>query len=384
LLWLYGGSMNHSGASLTEFFRRYESRGEPLALATIVATVGSTYQKPGAQMLIAGDGHAAGLLSGGCLESDLMERARTVLATGKALRVEYDTRSSDDVIWGIGLGCEGAMSIVLTRLDRENEYQPFAFIETCRRDDVGAAFALVARSSDPGQPLGTAYWSGATERAPREIANAIANTSVQIARARRNHRSSLLHAATTVEANGIAALVAPIELPPRLLVLGAGPDAMPLVEIAGLMNWRITVLDHRPAYAAAERFPRAHRVAVRAAAELHAEIAAARYDAAVVMSHHLLSDQQYLAALAESDIPYVGLLGPAPRRARLMSEIGDKAAKLGERLYGPIGLDIGARTPETIALAIVSEIQAVLAGRHGEPFREQAEEEEPRKTAKKK
>ena len=365
--------MNHSGASLTEFFRRYESRGEPLALATIVATVGSTYQKPGAQMLIAGDGRAAGLLSGGCLESDLMERARTVLATGEAMRVEYDTRSSDDVIWGIGLGCEGAMSIVLTRLDRENQYQPFAFIDACRRDDIAASFALIARSEDAAHPLGTAYWPGATEHAPREIANAIANTSLLGARTRRNQRNSQLRTATTVEANGVTALVAPIELPPRLLVLGAGPDAMPLVEIAGLMNWRITVLDHRPAYAVAERFPRAGRVAVNAAAELHAELAAARYDAAVVMSHHLVSDQKYLAALAESDIPYIGLLGPAPRRARLMSEIGAQAAKLGDRLYGPVGLDIGAKTPETIALAIVSEIQAVLAGRHGEPFREQPE-----------
>jgi xanthine/CO dehydrogenase XdhC/CoxF family maturation factor len=376
--------MNHSGESLTEFFRSYESRGEPLALATIVETVGSTYQKPGAQMLIAGDGRVAGLLSGGCLEADLMERARSVLATGEAMRVEYDTRSSDDVIWGIGLGCEGAMSIVLTRLNRENQYQPLAFIEACRRDDIAAGFAIIARSEDAARPLGTAYWPGATEQAPGEVASAIANASIPSARTRRNQRNPLRRIATTVEAGGVTALVAPIELPPRLLVLGAGPDAMPLVEIAGLMNWRITVLDHRPAYAVAERFPRARRVALNAAAALHAELAAARYDAAVVMSHHLVSDQNYLAALAESDIPYIGLLGPAPRRARLMSEIGDKAAKLGDRLYGPIGLDIGATTPETIALAIVSEIQAVLAGRHGEPFRERAEEEEPRRTAKKK
>ena len=265
------------------------------------------------------------------------------------------------------------MSIVLTRLDRENQYQPFAFIDACRRDDIAASFALIARSQDAAHPLGTAYWPGATEHAPREIANAIANTSLLRARTRRNQRNSQLRTATTVEANGVTALVAPIELPPRLLVLGAGPDAMPLVEIAGLMNWRITVLDHRPAYAVAERFPRAGRVAVNAAAELHAELAAARYDAAVVMSHHLVSDQKYLAALAESDIPYIGLLGPAPRRARLMSEIGAQAAKLGDRLYGPIGLDIGAKTPETIALAILSEIQAVLTGCSAGSFRDRNE-----------
>jgi xanthine/CO dehydrogenase XdhC/CoxF family maturation factor len=84
----------------------------------------------------------------------------------------------------------------------------------------------------------------------------------------------------------------------------------------------------------------------------------------------LHSDQLYLAALAESTISYIGLLGPAPRRARLMSELKDRARALDGRLFGPIGLDIGAKTPESIALAIVSEVQAVLAGKSGRSFRE--------------
>src|SRR4030095_4802860 len=115
--------MNHSGFSLGDFFRAARDRGEPLVLATVARTLGSTYRKAGAQMLIAGDGRAAGLLSGGCLEADLMERARAVLA-GTPVVVDYDTRSSDDVIWGIGLGCEGAMTILLTRLAPPNDYHP--------------------------------------------------------------------------------------------------------------------------------------------------------------------------------------------------------------------------------------------------------------------
>jgi xanthine/CO dehydrogenase XdhC/CoxF family maturation factor len=346
--------MNHSGALPSDFLRRYADRGEPLALATIVETLGSTYRKAGAQMLIAGDGRAAGLLSGGCLEADLMERARGVLHTGTAARVEYDTRSSDDLIWGIGLGCEGAMSILLTRLDRANGYQPSAFMEQCRREDRPASIAIVTRSSDSAIPLGTAYWPQAPLAMPAAIATA-------------------LHGATPptparIETGDFDALVIPVELPPRLLVLGAGPDAMPLVEIAGMMGWRVTVLDHRPAYAVAERFPRAHRVALNPAGELAQVLRTERYDAAVVMSHHLLSDQAYLNSLADSTIGYIGLLGPAPRRVRLLSEIGAKAELLKTRLHGPIGLDIGAKTPETIALAIVSEIQAALAGRPGGSF----------------
>src|SRR3954469_19767420 len=121
--------MNHRGISLEDFFDQGVARGLPLVLATIVETIGSTYRKAGAQMLIAADGSAAGLLSGGCLEADLMERARAVLESGDAVIAEYDTRSSDDILWGIGLGCEGAMRILLTRLDVQNEYQPFAFQE---------------------------------------------------------------------------------------------------------------------------------------------------------------------------------------------------------------------------------------------------------------
>jgi xanthine/CO dehydrogenase XdhC/CoxF family maturation factor len=347
--------MNHSGFSLGDFFRTCRDRGEPLVLATVTRTLGSTYRKAGAQMLFAGDGRAAGLLSGGCLETDLMERARAVLA-GSPVVVDYDTRSSDDLIWGIGLGCEGAMTILMLRLDRANDYQPFTFVEDARRRGMPGNFALVTHSTNATYPLGAAFRSNATAVLPAGVADVL-------------HATAMLRSATTVETAGATFLIAPIELPPRLLVLGAGPDAMPLVEIAGLMNWHVTVLDHRPAYAVAERFPRAQRVALNPAAELPAELRAARYDAAIVMSHHLVSDQAYLAALAGHDgIPYVGLLGPAPRRARLMQELGPDAQGLQGRLHGPIGLDIGAKSPETIALAIVSEIQAVLAGRPGGSF----------------
>lgn len=360
--------MNHSGAPPSEFFQHHLERGEPLVLATVVQTLGSTYRKAGAQMLIAADGRATGLLSGGCLEADLMERARGVLDSGKALIVDYDTRSSDDILWGIGLGCEGAMTILLTRLDRGNGYQPLAFAAQCRREDVSAKFALVAQSTNPAYPLGSAYWPGAAGNIPPAVLDALAvPTRVAPSAEDRSIQRGKNHA-QRVAADGATFLIVPIQLPPRLLVLGAGPDAMPLVEIAGLMGWHVTVFDHRPAYAIAARFPRAQRVALNPATDLAPRLQTTSYDAAVVMSHHLLSDQAYLATLADSAIPYIGLLGPAPRRTRLMSEIGDKAAALSGRLRGPIGLDLGASTPETIALAIVSEIQAVLTGRAGGSF----------------
>src|ERR1044072_8464573 len=166
-------SLIHSGICLDDFFRTYASRGEPLVLATVIQTLGSTYRKAGAQMLIAADGRVAGLLSGGCLEADLMERARGVLDSGETATVHYDTRSSDDVIWGIGLGCEGAMTILLSRLDRSNDYQPFAFAAQCRYDQLDARFALVTESRNPRYRPGAALWSNSKQCAPLEVTNAM-------------------------------------------------------------------------------------------------------------------------------------------------------------------------------------------------------------------
>lgn len=355
--WNNAPNVNHRLSTLSEFFRQHRARREPLVLATIAHTLGSTYRKAGVQMLLAADGSASGLLSGGCLEADLMEHARKVLDTGQGLRIEYDTRGSDDPLWGIGLGCEGAMQILLTRLDADNDYQPFAHADASRETHTATSFALVTESSNSAHPLGKAYWPGSNAAPPATVAAALTAAA-----------ASGQQRVASEQAEGATFLIVPVTMPTRLLVLGAGPDAMPVVEIAGLLGWQVTVADHRPAYVVADRFPRAHRVMLNAASALPQLIAGERFDAAVVMSHHLHSDEAYLRGLADSAIPYLGLLGPAPRRARLMNDIGEKAQGLLGRLHGPIGLDIGANTPESIALAIVSEIQAVLAGREGGSF----------------
>jgi len=339
-----------NAASLIEFFEAQRTQGKPLVLATIVRTIGSTYRKPGAHMLIAADGSAAGLLSGGCAESDLIERAQRVLASGHAELAEYDTRGSDDVIWGIGLGCEGAMQILLTRLDQNNRYQPYAAITASVQAQRRGAFALSVDAATLGQ-----HWHSLQSELPAEL---------------RDHMQTVIatRAADTVTINGKPVFVAPVELPPRLLILGAGADAMPVCEIAGLLGWQVTLADHRPAYAVAERFPRAHQVILSAAKELTGKLELNDCDAAVVMSHHLPTDQTYLSALADSNVAYVGLLGPPARRTRLLAEIGARATRLSGRLAGPVGLDIGAKTPEAIALAIVAEIHAHLHRRGGGSF----------------
>ena len=240
------------------------------------------------------------MLSGGCLEGDLAIRARAVLDSGKPQLATYDL-GQDEELWGLGVGCEGVMRILLQALD-EN-YEPFAEV-------VGILLG----------------------EEPREVALEL------------------------YESVSITPL-------PRLLVLGGGPDAEPVVRIASELGWRSTVCDHRPAYIAAGQFDTAEASHCVDADNVGVVADLSRFEMAIVMSHHLVSDLAYLRQLAGTHIPYIGLLGPAARRDRLLRELGADATKLEGRLHGPAGLDIGGRGPASIALSIVAEMHAAYYGK---------------------
>ena len=322
---------------LLPLYDRARLANEPLVLATVIRTGGSTYAKPGAQMLIASDGEYAGLLSGGCLEGDLREHAREVAATGKGRIVSYDLRSSTDQLFGLGAGCEGAMDILLSRVSAPEHWQPLADMAEALSQRTGAALCIRGREQQSG-------------------------ISARVL------LSGERHAAAAPP--GVEVFVAAVTPPPHLLLLGGGPDARPVATLAAFLGWRITAVDHRAAYLAPERFPPATTLLEVRAADIADAITLADFSAAIVMSHHLDSDLHYLRALAASSVPYVGLLGPAARREQLLDSLGADAAKLHGRLRAPVGLDIGGRTPESIALSIVSEVHAALTGHTGRPFSE--------------
>ena len=344
--------------SLETLLERHRVLAAPCALATIVATAGSTYRKAGARMLIEADGRMTGLLSGGCLEGDLRERAQAVLASGVAEIVEYDMRSADDLIFGIGAGCEGAMRILVEPAPAGGAAAA-ALAKASAITMAGCGAALLVGIEGPADTLGTRAWpaaDGLTLDAP--LAKACAEVIAVGA-----SRSARFSGAGQPREAWIQYL-APV---PRVVICGGGPDAVPLAELFAVLGMAVTVIDHRPAYAIAERFPRA-RVVLATPAEMAAQLNLDGCLAAVVMSHHLLSDAGYLRALAASAVPYVGLLGPRARRERLLGDLGDLAPRLVSRLRGPIGLDIGAVTPESIALAIAAEVHAFAAGRAGGAF----------------
>jgi xanthine dehydrogenase accessory factor len=345
---------------LLPLFERERAAGRALSLGMLVHTAGSTYRKAGALILIATNGEYAGLISGGCLEGDLREHARAVIADGTPRTVRYDMRGEEEALWGLGLGCEGAMDILLLRVSAENGWQPLAYLASALAAHQPTAVGVVVESELPQLPSGTlALPAGgrATTLAAAELAAAeLAAAEVD---------QALTHAAADGQSRWVVGsawklFVMPLSLPPRILLLGAGPDAVPVVAFAALLDWKVTLVDHRAAYAVASHFPAAERVLRLDPEQLVSALDLKGFSAAVVMSHYLPSDLAYLRVLAATSIPYVGLLGPAVRRERLLGELGADARTLKERLHAPVGLPLGGRTPESIALAIVAELHAFV------------------------
>ena len=323
---------------LIERFGEWRAAGGPLVLGTVYETAGSTYSKAGSRVLIDGEGNYQGLVSGGCLEGDLAEHAAAVLESGEARSVCYDMRGEHDILFGTGVGCDGMLKVLLQPLsgDGEAPWAPLARMAELAMGAEASRCAVVVEGDEA--PVGSTFLD---DEVPAEHPDG-------------------LH---TLKNPARKVLVYPLRPIPRLLVLGAGVDAVPLVEFAERLGWRVTVCDHRRSY-----LERGDLGAAEAVVELRPEGLAERvelsgWDACVVMSHHLASDRAYLAALADRPIPWVGVLGPKARRERLLRELGGGAGDLKDKLRGPVGLDIGANDPASIALSIMAELTEHLARR---------------------
>ena len=351
-----------STRSLIQTFDQWRLGGESMVLATVYETVGSTYSKAGHRILIAANGDYQGLVSGGCLEGDLAERARHVLAANEPQAVSFDMRDEADDLWGLGVGCNGLIRIFLQPLTARDGYEPFATLAqhllTAR--PAVAATVISSNSGTDGPAAGTTWvWDGRDREADPD-----ADPNSLLVQGCRDAQLSG-HAIYRTETDGTAVLYAPVKAIPRLLVLGAGLDAVPVVNMAAELGWRVTVADHRPAYLEKGVFEAAERAQLIDPAAMSQKLQPAQFDAIIVMSHHLLTDQTYLEQLAGVEVGYLGVLGPRERRDRLLKALGESGAQLRSQLMGPVGLDIGADDPESIALSLLAEMHTVLAGASG-------------------
>lgn len=332
---------------------------KPLVLASVFETAGSTYSKAGAQMLITGDGKFQGMLSGGCLEGDLAERARNVIESGQPQSVTYDLGSNDEELWGLGVGCDGLMKIFLQPLDPDTNYEPFATMVRAFAGESEQVAATVIDSAVENLPAGASMVTVDGEPGFSDIADEYTGQITGVVSATLQARRSWSREVST-ESGNATVLLSLLQPPPAILVLGAGLDAEPVVRFANELGWRVTVQDHRPTYIESGNFAGAQQIHCFPVDEVSATLELDRYAAVIVMSHHLVSDRQYLRQLAASRIPYIGLLGPIDRRRRLLKELGDLAEKLENRLHGPAGMDIGGRGPASIALSIIAEMHQEL------------------------
>jgi len=352
----------HLGIStLLKFYAEHRA-DEALILGTVIATEGSTYRKSGAMMLIAADGSHRGLISGGCLEADLAQHAKQVFGDGKTRKVTYDLSADADLIWGLGIGCDGVIQLMLQRLARN---QGFGFLDAlegawkARRDGV---LGLAIESSDPDHPIGSfAFDCGSDFIAGDSVLRKSVRVPSEIHdMSRRFWRDSI-----KTDGGKVNMLLVPVIPPPALLVCGAGIDAVPVTRLAIEMGWDCTVVDHRSGFAKADRFPAGCDVHLLQPNELAANIDLQHIDAVIMMSHNLDHDRQYLAQVVAAKVSYIGLLGPRARRDRLLDDIDVTNGEAGIHVHGPAGLDIGAEMPESIALSIIAEIHANLNRRKG-------------------
>jgi xanthine dehydrogenase accessory factor len=356
--------------------RSLRGKNQPLLLATVVAVRGSSYRRPGARLLIAGDRWITGSVSGGCLEGDLVRRGwwRTE-ATGATV-VSYDsTGDEEDAGWGIGLGCNGVVDILLERVE------PGSAAVDCLFDVAerirSCALVTIFESTLPQLPVGSRVVverNGSFTAASTVAGEDAARVIVSLVRQARNlfedsTSTCTRHFSGTITvgagASTVRALVELIAPPPALFVCGGGRDAVPVVTMARLMGWDVSVYEPRRRESLVERFKDAHRIISGDPGKLRQAVDAAACPLTVVMSHDYQIDSQILRALLPSRAAYVGVLGPRRRTDKILEALrADGMAlppELSQRLYSPIGLAIGAETPEEIALAIISEAQAALA-----------------------
>jgi xanthine dehydrogenase accessory factor len=356
--------------SIIDAYKEVQRTDTPSALATVVNVTGSAYRRPGARMLIRGDGRTVGSVSGGCLERDVMNQARRVLQWNEPRVVTYNSMSDDDVAWEFNLGCNGIVDVLIEPLSPTAEPGHLAFIAEClRHRKPGVVAAVFSVEGDTKARVGNRLLLAEQLPVQHDIED-----GDFIAAILDDARRALADGTSRVKRYDLAVsraevFIEVIQPPVPLVIFGAGHDAVPLVRLAKELGWHVTLIDPRPGFATRTRFPLADQVIVCRPDEVFERATIDGRTVAAVMTHNFLHDAELLSILVPSPVRYIGILGAKQRTRQLLDHVQETIRPQSDpalgRVYGPIGLDIGAETPEEIALAIVAEIKAVLKGRVG-------------------
>jgi len=353
-------------------FAEAQRSGKQTALATVVHVEGSSYRRPGARMLIEDDGQLTGAISGGCLEGDALRKALLVMNEKRSKLVTYDTMDDDDAKFGVGLGCNGIIQVLIEPIDEENPNNPIKFLKAVNEKRQQSVLVTLFSLQDKKDPqYGTCLLV-------KEDKTIVDTTPVLT--------EVLIHDAEEVMINQVSsfknyisndhdltAFIEVIKQPVSVIIIGAGNDVIPLVNMADILGWETTVIDGRANYAKKERFASACHVLVSKPEQVLDQIVIDERTVFLLMTHNYNYDKAMLNELLQKNVTYIGMLGPKKKRERILGEFKEEGVVFTEQqlsvLHSPVGLDIGAETSEEIALSILAEIKAFFADKDVQSLR---------------
>lgn len=344
--------------------------GKKTALAAVVHLDGSSYRRPGARMLINDEGKLTGAISGGCLEGDALRKALLVITRQNSKLVTYDTTDEDDVSVGVQLGCAGIIQVLFEPIDENAEINPIKLLQKAIAKRQKSVLVTLFSTEEKNKPqVGTCLLveEDGTMTGNIPIPGIKEEVMKDVKLAMETQTSSLKN--YNIEGQTITSFLEFLQAPVSLVIVGAGNDAIPLVNIADMIGWEVRVVDGRNTHAKPERFICACQVLVSKPENVLEQIPIDKQTVFVLMTHNYNYDLAMLKALLERNVTYIGLLGPKKKLERMLDELKEQGMNLTEKqlnsIYGPVGLEIGAETAEEIALSIIAEIKAFFSGKNG-------------------
>lgn len=349
-------------------------QGKRTALATVVHVEGSSYRRPGARMLVTEDGELTGAISGGCLEGDALRKALLAINQQQNKLVTYDTTDDEDSHFGIQLGCNGIVYILFEPIQPNVPGNPMELLKRAALEtnapvlitlfNLGNAAQqqpgtcrLITRAAVHGVQL-----DAGLSKSIDEDAQTVLETKISAVKTYREETGNI---------TGFIELIKPAV---QLCIAGAGNDVLPILDIAAVLGWRVTIADGRKTHANTKRFLTAASIIVGKPTEVIQQLKLNEQSMVVLMSHNYQYDLGMLRLLINRPLAYLGILGPKKKLDKMLNELMEEGIAISdlakEKIYGPVGLDIGAETAEEIALSIIAEIKAVLTRTPGKPLRE--------------
>ena len=359
---------------ITAYYKSMQE-GRQSALATVVHLEGSSYRRPGARMLIEDNGQLTGAISGGCLEGDALRKALLAMAEQKPMLVTYDTMDDDDAKFGVGLGCNGIIQVLIEPIDANEPNNPIQLLEEIAGKRQQAVlvtlFSLQQKKSTQQGTCLLLKEDGVIVDKNNHLQ--LKDVLLADATAAMENKQSVFKNYVSPQ-NDVTAFIEMIQPALSLIVIGAGNDVIPLTKMADILGWETTVIDGRAANANKDRFETACKIIVAKPENVLSQISIDRQTVFLLMTHNFNYDKAMLQELIQKDIVYIGMLGPIKKLERIINEFKEEGLELNDQqravIHSPVGLDIGAETPEEIALSIVAEIKAALAGKKGKPLKE--------------